>query len=119
MSSLEKTALRCLGGFINGIVIIDEANEVLVNTAGGSPEELRALKNCFGDREAAVKSGVNLAGSRYEVHKHYPDHNPPMVYGRTMHPKEDPLNSSGENHESLRIIRIIVRPLLQSSFFLL
>jgi len=65
------------------------------HTQTANPKEICELKTAFGEREAAVKAGVILNGRRFEIHKQFPEHDPPLVYGRTMHPKEDPLNSSG------------------------
>ncbi|CAG9464602.1 unnamed protein product [Pedinophyceae sp. YPF-701] len=81
---------------VAAMVIMDEAGTVLVNTSkSNDAKELGALPKAFDDREAAVMNGVVLEQTRYEVHKHHPECNPGLVYGRTMHPKEDPLNSTG------------------------
>lgn len=42
--------------------------------------ELPAMKAVFGDRDVAMKNGVFIEGTRYEVHRHHP----PLVYGRNM-----------------------------------
>lgn len=45
-----------------------------------STTDLPALAASLADREAAVRGGLNLDGTRFEVHRHYP----PLVYGRAM-----------------------------------
>mmetsp|Transcript_15139 Transcript_15139/g.39959 ORF Transcript_15139/g.39959 Transcript_15139/m.39959 type:complete len:141 (+) Transcript_15139:101-523(+) len=56
---------------------------------GPKLNELPAIAKSVDNRDEAIKHGLTLQGTRYEVHRHHP----PLVYGRTM--SENPEESVG------------------------
>ena len=56
-----------------------------------SPSELQAITQIFLDRDSAIRRGMVVGGTRYEVHRHHP----PAIYGRTMGANIQPEQSEG------------------------
>ncbi|CAL8463478.1 g3012 [Coccomyxa elongata] len=71
------------------VLIFDESLAILYSSFEVPQSELSPLTKVFGDRDAAIRSGLAIDGKRYEVHRHHP----PLVYGRSM--TEEPEVSEG------------------------
>uniref|UniRef100_A0A6U2DU31 Profilin n=1 Tax=Chlamydomonas euryale TaxID=1486919 RepID=A0A6U2DU31_9CHLO len=85
MEAAAKTILKDAAR----VVVWDDDDNVLYSDFQANPSELKAITHVFGERDAAIKSGMVLGGTRFEVHRHHP----PAVYGRTM--GADPETSEG------------------------
>ncbi|KAL6754842.1 hypothetical protein V8C86DRAFT_279633 [Haematococcus lacustris] len=70
-------------------VFFDEKCNVLASNFTVVSDELKPLTTILDDRDEAIKQGMVVGGTRYEVHRHHP----PLVYGRTM--TGQPENSEG------------------------
>ncbi|KAG1655782.1 hypothetical protein FOA52_013083 [Chlamydomonas sp. UWO 241] len=62
------------------VVVFSEDGTVLYSDFQADPSELKTLAVVFVERDAAIRTGMMVGGTRYEVHRFHP----PAVYGRTM-----------------------------------
>ncbi|GFR47174.1 hypothetical protein Agub_g8867 [Astrephomene gubernaculifera] len=76
IADAAKAALKDASKYL----FFDGQGTVLASNFTAEPNELKPLEALFTDRDEAVKNGMVVLGTRYEVHRHHP----PLVYGRTM-----------------------------------
>ncbi|KAK9815504.1 hypothetical protein WJX72_004767 [[Myrmecia] bisecta] len=67
------------------VLVFEEPGRVLYSTFEPSSSELQPIAALTDDREAAIRSGITVAGKHYEVHRHHP----PLVYGRSAVPEPE------------------------------
>ena len=59
----------------SSVVIFDpELNLIYTHECSPTPQELISIREAFGDREAAIQSGILLAGQRFEVRAETKEH---------------------------------------------
>lgn len=76
IAEAAKTSLKNASNYI----FFDDNGVVFASTLTATPADLSMLAAVLDDREEAIKKGMVVGGTRYEVHRHHP----PLVYGRTM-----------------------------------
>ncbi|GLC33153.1 hypothetical protein PLESTB_000364800 [Pleodorina starrii] len=76
IADAAKAALKDASRFL----FFNEQGTVLASSFTVDVSELKPLEALFNDRDEAIKHGMVVLGTRYEVHRHHP----PLIYGRTM-----------------------------------
>ncbi|EFJ43847.1 hypothetical protein VOLCADRAFT_95924 [Volvox carteri f. nagariensis] len=76
IAEAAKVALKDASRFL----FFNEQGAVLASSFTVEPSELKPLEALYSDRDEAIKHGMVVLGTRYEVHRHHP----PLIYGRTM-----------------------------------
>ncbi|KAG2485022.1 hypothetical protein HYH03_016225 [Edaphochlamys debaryana] len=75
IADAAKSALKDASRF----VFFNEQG-VIASSFTVDASELKGLQALYNDRDEAIRHGMNVLGTRYEVHRYHP----PLVYGRTM-----------------------------------
>ncbi|KAG2441905.1 hypothetical protein HXX76_003511 [Chlamydomonas incerta] len=76
VAEAAKASLKDAAKFL----FFNEQGTVLASNFNADPAELKPLQALFNERDDAIKHGMIIQGTRYEVHRHHP----PLVYGRQM-----------------------------------
>lgn len=79
----------------SSFLVFDVEGNVLASSFEVNQAELKSIPALFDDRDEAIKQGIIVKGTRYEVHRHHP----PLIYGRTM-------GGSPETSEGIAVCKV-------------